>query len=65
MGRLTPHNKLHFMLPVVLSALEKSKGARRAKSRNRGLTVWGEEVRKGSSDDPISLDLKGEYELTS
>lgn len=65
MGRRTPHNKLHSMLVIVSSAIEKNKGARRAKSRNPGLTTWREEVRKGSSEDPVSLSLKDEYVLTS
>lgn len=67
----TTFNRLHFMLVyctegqytiviIVLSATAKKKGARRAKSRSPGLTRWREEVRKGSSEDPVSLDLKDE-----
>lgn len=42
---------------------QRKKSARRAKVP--GLTRWREEVRKGSSEDPVSLGLKEEFELVS
>lgn len=53
------------MMVIVLNATAKKKGTRRAKSRSPGLTRWRDEVSKGSSEDPVSLDLKDEFELAS